>query len=303
MHHALRTIAIVMAATLLLPLSPAAAQSKSPRIVTIGSAVTEIVFALGQGKDVVGVDQTSRFPSAVTKLPNVGYMRTLSSEGILSLAPTLIIATADAGPPETIEALKNASVPMVMVPEAYDADAVLRKVRAVAKALGVPKRGEDMARVIAKDFATLQKQRAQIKERRRGVFVFTVGNGAPTLGGGNTSADGLMALGGIANAMNAINGFKPASSESVLAAAPEVVLTMIDVRHGFDADTLFALPSFAGTPAARDRRLVRMPSAYLAFGPRTAHAASRLASEVYPELALEPLPERPWTAAEPTARP
>jgi iron complex transport system substrate-binding protein len=64
---------------------------------------------------------------------------------------------------------------------------------------------------------------------------------------------------------------------------------------------MFSQAAFVGTPAARDRRLVSIPSYYLNFGPRTAHAANLLAAAIYPELKLPPLPDRPWAAGAPAA--
>jgi iron complex transport system substrate-binding protein len=77
-----------------------------------------------------------------------------------------------------------------------------------------------------------------------------------------------------------------------------VVVTMIERNHGLDAETMFALPAFAGTPAARARRLVPISSYYLNFGPRAAHAVRDLAASVYPELNLPALPARSWTSGE-----
>jgi iron complex transport system substrate-binding protein len=269
------------------------------RIVTIGAAVTEIVFALGHGNQVVAVDQTSTFPAAVRSKPNVGYMRALATEGVLSLAPTLIVATEGSGPPDVIGILSRAAVPFVIVPEGHDEAAVLRKVRLIAEVLGETKRGEEMAHALQEDFRTVKEQRQKIAKTRKGVFVLAVGSGSPTVGGGETSADGIFELAGVENAMKEIHGYKPAVAESTLAAAPEFVVTMIERNHGLDADAMFAQTAFAGTPAARDKRLIAIPSYYLSFGPRTAHAANLLEAAVYPELKIAPLPVRPWTTSAP----
>jgi len=267
------------------------------RIVTIGAAVTETVFALGHGKEVVAVDQTSTFPAAVREKPNVGYMRALSAEGVLSLAPTLIIATEGSGPPDVIGNLSRAGVPFVLVPEGYDEATIFRKVRVIAEVLGEKERGEAMIRAMQEDFRVVQAQRGKIQKSRKAVFVLAMGGGSPTVGGAETSADGILNMAGVENAMKSVHGYKPAVAESTLAAAPEVVITMLERNHGLDAKTMFSQAAFAGTPAARDQRLISIPSYYLSFGPRTAHAASRLAAEVYPELDLPKLPPRPWTSA------
>ncbi len=273
------------------------------RIVTIGGAVTEIVFALGHGKDVVAVDQTSTFPPAVRGMPNVGYMRALATEGILSLAPTLIVATEGSGPPDVIAILSGAAVPFVIVPEGHDETAVIQKVRLIAAALGEVKRGEEMVRALQDDFRAVKEQREKIAKMRKGVFVLAVGSGSPTVGGAETGADGIFEMAGVENAMKAIHGYKPAAAESTLAAAPDVVVTMIERNHGLDADAMFSQTAFLGTPAARDKRLVSIPSYYLSFGPRTAHAANLLAAAVYPELKIPPLPVRAWTSAAKAATP
>jgi iron complex transport system substrate-binding protein len=272
------------------------------RIVTIGAAVTEVVFALGHGKEVVAVDQTSTFPAAVRERPNVGYMRALSAEGVLSLAPTLIVATEGSGPPDVIGLLSRAAVPFVIVPEGYDEAGVLRKVRLIAEVLGESKRGDEMLKAMQEDFHAMKEQRQKIAKARKAVFVLAVGSGSPTVGGAETSADGIFEMAGVENAMKAVHGYKPAVAESTFTAGPEVVVTMIERNHGLDAKAMFSQTAFAGTPAARDERLVSIPSYYLSFGPRTAHAANRLASEIYPELKLAPLPPRPWTASIPAAQ-
>jgi iron complex transport system substrate-binding protein len=273
------------------------------RIVTIGAAVTEIVFALGHGDRVIGVDQTSTFPPAVRTKPNVGYMRALSAEGVMSLAPGLIIATEGSGPPDVIDILARASIPFVLVPEGYDEAAVLKKVRVIANVLGEDSKGEAIALAIAADFQAMRAQREKIANPRKGVFVFAVGGGTPTVGGSKTSADGIFTLSGIENAMRSVSGYKPAVAEATLAAAPDVVVTMIERNHGMGPNEMFALPAFAGTPAAKDKRLIAISSYALTFGPRAAHAAHNLAAAVYPELSLPPLQPRPWTGEGAAAKP
>jgi iron complex transport system substrate-binding protein len=265
------------------------------RIVTIGGAVSEIVFALGYGENVVGVDQTSTFPAAARNKPNVGYMRALSAEGVISLAPSLIIATEGSGPPDVIEVFANAAVPFLIVPEGYDEAAVLRKARMIAQAIGEERRGMELLAAITEDFTRVRTMRGRIERPRKATFVLAVGGGTPTVGGAGTSADGIFALSGIENAMKGVAGYKPAVAESSLAAAPDVIVTMLERSHGLGPEVLFALPAFAGTPAAREKRLVSIPSYALTFGPRAAHAARDLAAAVYPELQFPELARRAWT--------
>ncbi len=290
-----------LAALLLLPL-PASADDIAPseavdtsRIVSVGSAITEILYALGVEDRVVAVDTTSLYPPRAQEKASVGYMRALSAEGVLSVNPSIIIAVQGSGPAEAVAVLEAASVPFILIPEAVDADGVVRKIRAVAAAIGEPARGEALAAAVAADIATLASMRDRIETRRKAVFVLSMGGGSPMVGGRDTGADAIFKLAGIDNALAAMSGYKPASEEAAIAAAPDAVVVMSERSHDLTAEDVFAVPAFAGTPAAEAGRFVSLPGIYLlGFGPRVAHAARDLAASVYPELGLPELPDRPW---------
>lgn len=270
------------------------------RIVAIGGAVTEILYALGLDDQIAAVDVTSTWPPAATEKPSVGYMRTLSPEGVLSLAPDLILAIEGSGPAETIAVLEKASIPFVLVPEAHDGEGVLKKVRFIADAVGVAEKGEELAEAISEDLATVAGMRKRIETKRSAVFVLAMSGGSPMVAGEDTSAEGVFALAGVDNALTGFTGFKRANEEATMAAQPDAVVVMAERGHALTADKVFAVPAFATTPAAKEKRLVSLPGSYLlGFGPRVAHAARDLAAGVYPELVLPALPERPWTGHEP----
>ena len=93
------------------------------RIVTVGGAMTEIVFALGEGAHVVAVDTTSLYPwRAVAPLPKVGYLRQLAVEGLLSTKPDLILADVDAGPKEVLDQLQSMGAPVAHFQAAHMAE-------------------------------------------------------------------------------------------------------------------------------------------------------------------------------------
>jgi iron complex transport system substrate-binding protein len=273
------------------------------RIVSIGGAVTEVLYALGLGDKIIAVDSTSTFPDAATKKPNVGYMRTLSPEGVLKMSPSVVFAIEGSGPPDAIDILEHASVPFVLVPEAKDAEGVARKIRFIAEAAGVPAKGEALARAVLEDFSALSKSLANVKTRRKAIFILAMGSGAPIVGGSGTSADALFRLAAIDNALARIKGFQPASAEAMTVAAPDAVVVMSDRNHNMSAEMLFAMPAFAQSPAAKTKTLVGLPGLYLlGFGPRTAHAAHDLAAAIYRDAKIPALPARAWTNGEANAK-
>ena len=83
--------------------SPNHAEDPASRVVSIGGAVTEIVYALGEEARLVARDTTSNYPPEATALPDVGYIRRLSPEGVMSVRPDLILSEEGAGPPEALK--------------------------------------------------------------------------------------------------------------------------------------------------------------------------------------------------------
>jgi iron complex transport system substrate-binding protein len=281
--------ALAMALVLTQCVPTARAQSPSgERIVAAGGAVTEILYALGLQDRIVGVDTTSLFPPAALKdKPNVGYVRALSAEGVLSLRPTLVITIPNAGPPDTLKLIGEAGVRIVQTPDDHSAEGVVTKVREVGRLTGSSPDADKLASAIQSQFASLQISRATLDKPRRVLFVLALQNGRPMIGGRNSAADAIIQLAGGVNAATAIEGYKPMTDEAVIAAAPDVILMMDRGNHVASAD-VFALPSFSTTPAAANKALVIMDGLYLlGFGPRTADAARDLMRAIYPEKAAQ----------------
>ena len=258
----------------------ASAQDRS-RVLSIGGSVTEIIYALGEQDRLIARDTTSQFPAEVTDLPDVGYMRALSAEGVLSVNPGLILAEEGSGPPETMDILSAASIDMVMVPDGYDADAVPEKVRVVADALGVTEKGEALiARYNADMAEALGALEGRLTEKPAVMFILSMRGGRVLASGGNTAADGIITLSGAANAVTAFEGYKPLTDEAIAAAAPDVILMMDRGGDHSAADLeLFSHPALSVTPAAMNRQVVRINGLLLlGFGPRTPDAVKALSS-------------------------
>lgn len=256
------------------------------KILSIGGDITEILYALGLGGRIVAVDSTSQFPAeALKQKTNVGYMRALSTEGVLSAEASVIIASERAGPPEVVKALKQTSGAYVEVPDGLSAEGVVDKVRFVAKALERVAEGETLARQLEGDFRVLAEQRAGVKQPLRVLFVLNVQNGRATVGGADTNADAIIKLAGAQNAAASISGFKPVVHEALVELQPDAIITMRRSNGGQDADQVLNLTGMQTTPAGAARRVVIMDGLLLlGFGPRTPTAALDLMRQLYPAL-------------------
>lgn len=249
------------------------------RLVSIGGSLTEIFYELGAEGTLVARDQTALYPEAATKLPDVGYMRALAPEGVLSVNPSGLLVIEGSGPPEALEVLSHAGVEYQTVPEAYSAEGVLAKVRAVGQALGLEDKAEALATKLEADFAALKTRTDAITTPKKVLFILSNQGGQIQASGTGTAANGIIALAGAENAITEYEGYRPLSEEAITAAAPDAILLMDrGGDHGATEADLLAHPAIALTPAGQSKAIYRMDGAYLlGFGPRTAAAASELA--------------------------
>ncbi|MGD9737990.1 MAG: hemin ABC transporter substrate-binding protein [Bauldia sp.] len=285
-----RGAAAIAAVALTIAASTAARAQEGPqRVVSIGGVVTEILYALNLQDRIVAVDTTSVYPAeAMAEHPNVGYMRALSAEGVLALGPDLILALEGSGPPEVLDVLRNASVPVVTVPEGYTTEAIGEKIRVIAEVFGVEAEGEALAASIAEDIATVEAAVAAIAEPRRVMFVLSYAQGRLMAAGAGTAAHAIIGLAGGVNALTGFDGYTPVTDEAVTAAAPETVLAMANAGPDpVTGEALFVLPALVGTPAAANNAFLAIDGQFLlAFGPRTAAAIRELALALYPDLTI-----------------
>jgi iron complex transport system substrate-binding protein len=261
--------------------------SDPARIVSIGGAITEILYALGFEDRVAGVDSTSLYPTqALREKANVGYMRQLSAEGVLGLNPSLVLAMQGSGPRETIAILEAAKVALVMVPETFTEQGLIDKIKLVGHAMGADLRAECLTKVVAGDLAQMRELRAKVTKPVRVMFVMSMLNGRAMAAGHKTAANEIINLSGAVNAIDSFEGYKIINDEAIVAAKPDVVLSIQRSRDSLDADAVYAHPAFAMTPVAANKAFISMDGLYLlGFGPRTAAAARDLSVKLYPALA------------------
>lgn len=263
-----RLLAGFLFLVLLAPVTQAA-----QRIISLGGDVTEIVYALGVGDQLVARDTTSIFPEAANQLPDVGYLRQLSLEGILSFRPDLVLLSDAARPAPLAERLEAAGIKVARIPYQQDMAGVSRKIQAVATALNLEAEGA----ALLSRFEAQQQQLQALPDlpNLKGIFILShAGMGAPLVAGVDSSANTLMNLAGLNNAIQGVQGYKPISPEGLVAARPEVlIVTEAGLQSLGGPVQVWQLPGLQHTPAARQQRLIVVDDlAFLGFGPRTAEA-------------------------------
>ncbi|MBS7789630.1 ABC transporter substrate-binding protein [Roseococcus sp. SDR] len=272
--------------------APAFALAAPPRIAVAGGGVAEMLCALGLEACLCGVDSTALHPARLRTLPQLGYQRALSAEGILSLRPDMLVHAHEAGPPQVLAQLRAAGLPLLGVPRIADAEGLIAAVTALGAALGVDP--VPVATALAADFAALAAMLPQ-GAPPRALFLLSAGNGAPQASGRGTAAAAMFNLARIRNVVEGYEGYRPLSPEAALTLGADWLVApqhSVEARGG--APAFLAQPQLALLPAARAGRLYTQDSLYLlGFGPRSAHAARDMAGALR-GVTLPPLPERPW---------
>ena len=260
------------------------------RIVVMNGDVTEVVFALGLGANVVAVDTSATYPPEVTQLPQIGYQRRLSAEGVLSMEPTVVIGNENAGPPEVIEQIRAAGVPVVVLESVTTVDGASQKIRGVAKALGVPDKGETIVAELEAKIGEVMALAAKAEEHPTAVFLYM--RGLDTLfliGRQHLSHELFEASGAISGgaAAGVDAPFVPLTAEALTAVNPDciVVLTAGLMSVG-GREGLLQLPGVGVTKAADEGCILDFDDQYFGGGgPRMGNVLMDLLRIFHPDLA------------------
>lgn len=266
--------------------APVATPPAARRVVALGGAITEVVYALGAEGLLVGTDTTSLYPAAALKTAKVGYMRQLSAEGLLSLRPDAVVGTHEAGPAVVLDQIRSAGVRVELVPVDHSWQEVQRKLQLVGRVTGRQAAAQALQQQLDAQWAQVQQQVASAAQRPRALFLLAI-SGAPLVAGTGTAGDALIRLAGGVNAAASFEGYKPLTAEALAHAAPQV---LINTHQGMQAmggtAAFWQRPELALTPAYRRRALVAMEANHLlGFGPRLPQAVQELHTRMQAFLA------------------
>lgn len=285
----MRALAVVVAL-----LAAAGIARAQQRLVVTQSVLAEIVVALGAASEVVAVGGGTDHLSELAKLPRLPGFRQVSAEPMLALAPTAVLMVDEFQPPQTLQQLRAAGVRVELFEPDPSAAGVERRIRRIAQIVGRGAQGEQLVERFRREMEDARAIVARAQTRPRVLFVLS-GGGRPTLvGGRGTGVAALIEAAGGVNVAQAIEGFKAMSQESMIEAAPDVIVVNREGLDGPDGTPVaLKAPGALATPAGRARRLVSLPNHMLSgFGIHTPAAIVELASRLHPSLAQARLPAR-----------
>ena len=280
-----RALAIVVF-TLLVGCGETSQESKG--VISIGGDITEIIYALGKIDQVIGRDTTSFHPESVTRLPDVGYVRQLGAEGLLSLSPDLIIASPETGPPEVVEQIRQTGIPFVLTEGGFNLAGLLKRIETIGKTLDAETEAERLSQSIIAKMQKIDKKLAAVSRKPKVLFLMSASDGSPMAAGKDTAADAIINLAKGENIFENQSGYKAYSYEALADARPDIIMMM---EHSLASlggiETIQAHPALGMTPAARSGNILSIDGLFLlGFGPRLPEAIAYVADRFHGGLGV-----------------
>ena len=198
--------------------------NKSNKFVTIGGSVTEIVFLLGYGQNIIAVDQSSTFPEKVKDLPQVGYIRNISSEGVLSMLPTRIFSTTAMGPPNAVNKIKNSGVNVEIFKDPKSIDEINKLIDDIAIKLDFEDGAKRIKDELNQSLELIGNIISKYNKVPKMAFFMNPSTGSYTAAGSNTNANYMiLSLGGLNVFLDDFSKYKKVDKEQILKYNPDVI--------------------------------------------------------------------------------
>lgn len=247
---------------------------QNQKIVSLNGAISEALVILGAESQIIGVDVTSTYPESLkTKATDLGHVRSITAESILSLKPNVVFATSKDVNPTLNEQLKAANVSLKIINQEYSTEGTKNLITEIAKFL----KKENYQPLLE----NIDRQIAEIKpfeKKPKVLFIYARGAGNLMVAGKETPLHHMIELAGADNAAATITDFKPLTPEALLTINPDVILlfdTGLQSLGGIDG--LLKVEGISATNAGKNQKIITMDVQLLSgFGPRLGEAVVEL---------------------------
>lgn len=267
----------VLAALLL---APAASRAAEPleRVVSLSPSTTEILFALGAGEQVVGIDDASAVIAAAAQRPRVGPARTPSLDALYPLKPTRVIALRGGVPVPVLEQLRKSGIAVELLEPDDTAAGLPRRIKSLGVIVGRGAEARSLAHKAELSLERLASMRDKNPTPVPAIFLTSAVEGRLVAAGQGTMLQALLELAGGRNLAAALGPGDALDAAGLAALAPQViVMRKSAVEKAGGKAAVLALPSIAATTAGATASLVVMDDEdTVGFGPGAVEAAFEL---------------------------
>ena len=255
------------------------------RIVSLAPSNTEILFAIGAGKQVVGRDQLSDFPEDAKAVTDIGStFDALNTELIVAQKPDLVLA-AEINTPEQVNQLENLGLTVYYLKNPLTLEGMYDNLNVVAQMTGHTQETAKLVESLKARVAAVDEKIAPLSARMN-VFYELDGTdpAKPYTAGKGTFITQLIDRAGGHNIAADIEGYPQLSLEQVVAADPAFII-LGDARYGITPESIAQRPGWESLSAVKDGHVVPFNDDLVSRpGPRLVDAFEELAKLLRPEL-------------------
>jgi iron complex transport system substrate-binding protein len=262
---------------------------KDQRIVCLSKQLTEMIFALGKGHNIVAVDLSSTYPDSAKLLKTVGYHRALSPESIIAMNPDLVIHSNDIGPENVLPQITKAGLNIKAFGGANTIDSAKLLLKDLGNFFGEEKKADSLIKKIDKDIAaaadTLLKRNIKDTPTVMIIHFGRANNVYFVMSGRKGPGDKMITLAGGKTVKYDAKGARQISAEAIAEANPDIIIA---TDYGYDQmgsmdKFISTVPGVALTNAGKNKRIVRFEEHDLIyFGPRSGENILKLINLLHP---------------------
>jgi len=259
------------------------AEAPCARVVSLAPSLTEVLFELGLGRNVVGVTRFCRYPDEAKTIRSIGGFYDVSPEHVALLKPTRVFALAESG--SSSVALRRAGISVVEV-DHTGVQGIRESIETIARECGVQERAQARLtelRRLEDEVRARCDRGSQVLPPRVLMVVGRIREGNSSSGLYISGRDGfysdLLAMVGAVNVNRQSTIAVPSvSHEGLLTLNPDVVIEIVNVDDVFDERTAMALwNSLPSLPAVRDKKVFLLHDDFASVpGPRYILLAQKL---------------------------
>lgn len=259
------------------------------RIVSLAPSNTEILFAIGAGRQVVGRDDFSDYPAEAQVLPGVGGgFGDYNLEAIVELQPDLVLA-AEINTPEQVKALADLGITVYLLSNPTTLEEMYENLELVGRLAGKSAEATSLVESLKERVAAVDEKISQVELKPKVFYELDATDPAkPWTAGAGTFIDTLIArAGGINITADLSEQFAQFSVEELLVRDPEIIL-LGDAAYGVTPEAVAQRTGWKDLQAVKsnqvypfDDNLVSRP------GPRLVDGLEGLAKLFHPELFTE----------------
>jgi iron complex transport system substrate-binding protein len=255
------------------------------RIISMAPSITEILYAVGAGGQVVGRDQFSDYPAETANATDIGpTYEALNTELIVSLKPDLILA-AEINTPEQVKALEDLGLIVYYMKNPTTIEEMYGHMELVAQLTGHESEAASAIESLKARVAAVDEKIMPLSSR---ISVFYEVDGTdpakPFTAGKGTFITLLIERAGGYNIASDIDGYPQLSLEQVVAADPAFII-LGDAKWGVTPESIAQRPGWANLSAVKNEQVLPFDDDLLSRpGPRMVDGLEQLAKLLRPEL-------------------